>query len=255
MRGEEMTKTEILKILEKYSDNDEVHISERDAKINDDLINLLPFVVENKDSLLDFLNSRPLLKRADSYMDIFILRVKDKCSLENISMRYGVSRERIRQQVNRFAELAYEFKNYKKPADFVEYEDKRIYDMVIEELDLTVRSYNAIKRNGINTIGDIVKLGIKGIRDIKNIGKKSAEELVEKTKNFSIKEIKQRQPIDEIWHLDLNYGCLAPLYHNGIKTIGDFGKLDIENIAKFKGLGLKRIEAISKELERVKKEL
>jgi len=40
----------------------------------------------------------------------------------------------------------------------------------IEELDLTVRAYNVLKREGINTIGEVVKLSVGEVLDMRNMG-------------------------------------------------------------------------------------
>ncbi|MEZ4860704.1 MAG: DNA-directed RNA polymerase subunit alpha [Caldilineaceae bacterium] len=59
----------------------------------------------------------------------------------------------------------------------------RIYDSPIEELELTVRAYNCLKRAGITKIGEILKRMEKGEEEmlaIRNFGKKSLDELVDK---------------------------------------------------------------------------
>lgn len=53
-------------------------------------------------------------------------------------------------------------------------------DMLIDELDLSVRSYNCLKRAGINTVGDLRRLQGKDYRNIRNLGRKSIEEIENK---------------------------------------------------------------------------
>ena len=50
----------------------------------------------------------------------------------------------------------------------------------IDELELSVRAYNALKRVGLNTIDDVCKLTNAELRGIKNLGKVSAEEVIAK---------------------------------------------------------------------------
>lgn len=50
----------------------------------------------------------------------------------------------------------------------------------IDELELSVRAYNALKRSGLNTIDDVCKLTKAELRGIKNLGKVSAEEVIAK---------------------------------------------------------------------------
>jgi len=62
----------------------------------------------------------------------------------------------------------------------------RVYDAPIEELELTVRAYNCLKRAGITKVGEILKRMQKGEDEmlaIRNFGKKSLDELVEKLRD------------------------------------------------------------------------
>jgi len=49
--------------------------------------------------------------------------------------------------------------------------------ITIEELNLTVRSYNCLKREGINTVGDLVQKSEAELMDIRNFGQKSIDEV------------------------------------------------------------------------------
>jgi DNA-directed RNA polymerase subunit alpha len=53
-------------------------------------------------------------------------------------------------------------------------------DMPIEELDLSVRSYNCLKRAGINTVGELCSRTEEEMMKVRNLGRKSLEEVVEK---------------------------------------------------------------------------
>jgi len=64
----------------------------------------------------------------------------------------------------------------------------RVYDAPIEELELTVRAYNCLKRAGITKVGEVLKRMEKGEEEmlaIRNFGKKSLDELVEKLQEKS----------------------------------------------------------------------
>jgi DNA-directed RNA polymerase subunit alpha len=50
----------------------------------------------------------------------------------------------------------------------------------IEDLDLSLRSYNCLKREGINTIGQLTELGEWNLLDIRNFGQRSVEEVKRK---------------------------------------------------------------------------
>ncbi|ABK61467.1 MULTISPECIES: DNA-directed RNA polymerase subunit alpha [Clostridium] len=61
-------------------------------------------------------------------------------------------------------------------------EDKKekVLEMTIEELDLSVRSYNCLKRAGINTVQELTERTIDDMMKVRNLGKKSLEEVQEK---------------------------------------------------------------------------
>ena len=54
-----------------------------------------------------------------------------------------------------------------------------MHDILIEELELGVRSYNCLKRAGIQTVGDLVSKSEGELAAIPNFGKKSIDEVVE----------------------------------------------------------------------------
>jgi DNA-directed RNA polymerase subunit alpha len=65
-------------------------------------------------------------------------------------------------------------------SDKPEEDRERILDMTIEELDLSVRSYNCLKRAGINTVGELVRKTEEEMMKVRNLGKKSLEEVEHK---------------------------------------------------------------------------
>jgi DNA-directed RNA polymerase subunit alpha len=61
-------------------------------------------------------------------------------------------------------------------------EDKKekVLEMTIEELDLSVRSYNCLKRAGINTVQELIQRTEEDMMKVRNLGRKSLEEVQEK---------------------------------------------------------------------------
>lgn len=61
-------------------------------------------------------------------------------------------------------------------------EDKKekVMEMTIEELDLSVRSYNCLKRAGINTVQELTQKSEEDMMKVRNLGRKSLEEVQEK---------------------------------------------------------------------------
>ncbi len=56
----------------------------------------------------------------------------------------------------------------------------RLLDTLIEELDLSVRSYNCLKRAGINTVAELVERNEEEMMKVRNLGRKSLEEVQQK---------------------------------------------------------------------------
>lgn len=61
-----------------------------------------------------------------------------------------------------------------------------IMDMPIEELDLSVRSYNCLKRAGINTVQELTRKTEEDMMKVRNLGKKSLEEVKAKLGNLGL---------------------------------------------------------------------
>lgn len=57
---------------------------------------------------------------------------------------------------------------------------EKILEMTIEELDLSVRSYNCLKRAGINTVDELVQRNEEEMMKVRNLGRKSLEEVQQK---------------------------------------------------------------------------
>jgi len=69
-------------------------------------------------------------------------------------------------------------------SDKEEEDRERLLDMTIEELDLSVRSYNCLKRAGINTVGELVRKTEEEMMKVRNLGKKSLEEVDQKLREL-----------------------------------------------------------------------
>ncbi len=75
----------------------------------------------------------------------------------------------------------------------IEKDDKgkeKVLEMTIEELDLSVRSFNCLKRAGINTVEDLISKSEEDMMKVRNLGRKSLEEVVFKldTLGFSLRK-------------------------------------------------------------------
>jgi DNA-directed RNA polymerase subunit alpha len=75
------------------------------------------------------------------------------------------------------------------PVSFTDQEDDRkekVLEMTIEELDLSVRAYNCLKRAGINTVAELVQRNQEDMMKVRNLGRKSLEEVEQKLQALSL---------------------------------------------------------------------
>ncbi len=73
--------------------------------------------------------------------------------------------------------------------DFNEPEDnkmEKMQEMTIEELDLSVRAYNCLKRANINTVAELVQKSEDDMMKVRNMGKKSLEEVQQKLATYGL---------------------------------------------------------------------
>ncbi len=70
---------------------------------------------------------------------------------------------------------------------------EKVLEMTIEELDLSVRSYNCLKRAGINTVDELIQRTEEDMMKVRNLGKKSLEEVQNKLGELDL----SLKPVDE----------------------------------------------------------
>jgi DNA-directed RNA polymerase subunit alpha len=85
------------------------------------------------------------------------------------------------------------FVNLTEKVDEVEILDEKdeddkakVMEMTIEELDLSVRSYNCLKRAGINSMQELVQKSEDEMMKVRNLGKKSLEEVLQKLEELNL---------------------------------------------------------------------
>lgn len=90
----------------------------------------------------------------------------------------SLSAKVLTEHLNLFVELSE--KNHHIEI-MVEKDDKgkeKVLEMTIEELDLSVRSFNCLKRAGINNVEDLINKSEDDMMKVRNLGKKSLEEVI-----------------------------------------------------------------------------
>ncbi|MBO4569898.1 MAG: DNA-directed RNA polymerase subunit alpha [Clostridia bacterium] len=96
------------------------------------------------------------------------------------------------EHLDLFVEMIEEMKNTSILVSREEDKVAKLMEMSIEEMDLSVRSYNCLKRAGINTVEDLTKKTEEDMLKVKNLGRKSLDEVINKLVdmglNLSVRE-------------------------------------------------------------------
>ena len=85
-----------------------------------------------------------------------------------------------------FVDLSEEAKNTEIIVEKEESKKEKVLEMTIEELDLSVRSYNCLKRAGINNVEDLIGNSEEDMMKVRNLGRKSLEEVINKLRNLGL---------------------------------------------------------------------
>lgn len=93
----------------------------------------------------------------------------------------------INEHVNVFIELCAEMSDMNILVSKEEDKQVKLMELPIEEMDLSVRSYNCLKRAGLNTIQDLLKKSKSDMFKVRNLGAKSVEEVIQKLESYGFK--------------------------------------------------------------------
>lgn len=100
----------------------------------------------------------------------------------------------LSEHLNLFIDLS---ENAKTAEVMIEKEDdekEKVLEMSIDELELSVRSYNCLKRAGINTVEELTNKTSEDMMKVRNLGRKSLEEVLAKLKELGL----QLNPSEEV---------------------------------------------------------
>ena len=86
----------------------------------------------------------------------------------------------LTEHLNIFVNLTDETRQVEIMVEKEETQKEKMLEMTIEELDLSVRSYNCLKRAGINTVQELTNKSEAEMIKVRNLGRKSLEEVKHK---------------------------------------------------------------------------
>ena len=117
----------------------------------------------------------------------------DKLTLEvltngTISAKEAVSlgAKILNEHLNLFVDLSDEAKKAEIMVEREETIKEKVLEMTIEELDMSVRSFNCLKRAGIDTVEDLTNRTEEDMIKVRNLGKKSLEEVIQKLHSLGL---------------------------------------------------------------------
>ena len=118
----------------------------------------------------------------------------DKLTLEvltngSINPQEGMSlaAKVLEEHLKLFIDLSEHIGNVEIMVEKEEDKKEKVLEMTIEELDLSVRSYNCLKRAGINTVEELSNKSEEDMMKVRNLGKKSLEEVIQKLNELDLK--------------------------------------------------------------------
>ncbi|MBQ9921135.1 MAG: DNA-directed RNA polymerase subunit alpha, partial [Clostridia bacterium] len=92
----------------------------------------------------------------------------------------------LNEHLNLFIDLSDEAKKAEIMVDREETIKEKVLEMTIEELDMSVRSFNCLKRAGIDTVEDLTNRTEEDMIKVRNLGKKSLEEVIQKLNSLGL---------------------------------------------------------------------
>ena len=124
----------------------------------------------------------------------------DKLTLEvltngTISAKEAVSlaAKILNEHLNLFVDLSDEAKKAEIMVEREETIKEKVLEMTIEELDMSVRSFNCLKRAGIDTVEDLINRTEEDMIKVRNLGKKSLEEVIAKLHSLGLELRKEEE--------------------------------------------------------------
>ena len=92
----------------------------------------------------------------------------------------------LNEHLNLFVDLSDSAKNAEIMVEKDDSKKEKILELSIEELDLSVRSYNCLKRAGINSVEDLANKTEEDMMKVRNLGRKSLEEVLNKMQELGL---------------------------------------------------------------------
>ncbi|HSQ34004.1 MAG TPA: DNA-directed RNA polymerase subunit alpha [Peptostreptococcaceae bacterium] len=171
--------------MEIYLDKGRGYVSAEDNKNDDMPIGVIPVdsIYTPVEKVSYSVENTRVGQRTD--YDKLILEVWTNGSInpqEGISLAAKI----LVEHLNLFINLTEHVSSVEIMVEKEEDQKEKVLEMTIEELDLSVRSYNCLKRAGINTVEELANKSEEDMMKVRNLGKKSLEEVIQKLEELGL---------------------------------------------------------------------
>lgn len=137
-------------------------------------------------------------------------------------------------------------------------EQRRFRDVKIESLDISNRTYNALKRAQINTVDELIEVMESGkLQFIKHIGVAGEEEIKNAIKNSEKREkqnvqqdaVHEKNRIDEVFSENIFTLFRDYCRSKGIETVDQINEISVDEVINLKGLGQVKVKRLLAKIE------
>ena len=163
------------------------YVSARDKKAKNDEMPIGVFAIDSIYTPIERVNYQVEKTRVGQKNDY------DKLTLDvwtngsiTPSEAISLSAKILTEHLTLFVDLTDEAKNAEIMIEKEETHKEKMLEMTIEELDLSVRSYNCLKRAGINTVQELTNKSEADMMKVRNLGRKSLEEVKAKLADLGL---------------------------------------------------------------------
>lgn len=183
----------------------------------------------------------------ERYQNFILLRYKDKMTYAEIGQRYNLSISRIRDvtvKAVRKIRSNREIRRLIHPEEAMDRSKLYITEArLIVDCNFNMRITNALLRAGIRTVDELRELDAYSIAKIRNLGKKSVDEIIKFLKSDKSDYTGDSRPIEDC---DISMRLISCLRRAGIDTMDELKKTSLERLSHIRNISNKDIAELRK---------
>jgi len=166
--------------------------AERNKQINQSVIGMIPVdSIYTPVHKVNYTVENTRVGQVTDYDKLTLEIWTDGTILPNEAISLGA--KVLNEHLSLFIDLSDDAKNAEIMVEKEETKKEKVLEMTIEELDLSVRSYNCLKRAGINNVEDLISKTEEDMMKVRNLGRKSLEEVIHKLEALGLALSKEEE--------------------------------------------------------------